>query len=141
MYFLKLSHENDYFHCKWYQANQYLWCGIRKPTLHKKIWKYVSLQIRVEVVLLFHLRPLILLATWTYSEYENTDKRFTSFTSHVCISDVKIEKFFLSIPIDTFWFLSIIIDIKFGKKNYYLKKAPTTVQICKLENIEHKSMK
>ncbi len=26
------------------------------------------------------------------------------------------------------------------KKNY-LKKKPTTVQICRLENIEHKSMK
>ncbi len=28
------------------------------------------------------------------------------------------------------------------KKNIYLKKkSPTTVQICRLENIEHKSMK
>ncbi len=35
----------------------YMWCGIRKPTLHKKIWKCVFLQKRKEVILLFHLRP------------------------------------------------------------------------------------
>ncbi len=27
------------------------------------------------------------------------------------------------------------------KNNYYFLKNPTTVQICRLENIEHKSMK
>ncbi len=32
-------------------------------------------------------------------------------------SDVKIGKFFVSITIDTFWFLSIIIDIERGKNN------------------------
>ncbi len=31
--------------------------------------------------------------------------------------------------------------VKVVKKNNYLKKKPTTVQICRLENIEHKSMK
>ncbi len=30
---------------------------------------------------------------------------------------------------------------EFNKKNNYLKKKPTMVQICRLENIEHKSMK
>ncbi len=34
----------------------------------------------------------------------------------------------------------MIRSIKFLKNNYQ-KKTPTTVQICRLENIEHKSMK
>ncbi len=33
------------------------------------------------------------------------------------ISDVKIRKLFLSITIDTSWFLSIIIGIELGKNN------------------------
>ncbi len=50
---------------------------------------------------------------WPYVDGLYTRKCGTSVTS----SDVKIGKFFLSITIDTFWFLSIIIDIKLGKDN------------------------
>ncbi len=42
--------------------------------------------------------------------YDNTHPRTVALNLHPYRSDVKIGKFFLSITIDTFWFLLIIID-------------------------------
>ncbi len=69
------KHEYDY-EFEMLSLSEYLWCEIRKPTYVKK-YEGV-LQRHIEVVLLFHLRPL---ATWIYCEYENADKRFPSFAS------------------------------------------------------------